>query len=505
LSERDAVLAGVAAPGLMGTPADEWAPSPGPSAGSTRRRLVAAFAAVLVVPVAGLVLQAKALRAMDVTLEEMVGHERWVALILGLEEQLREAFAHASGLARGRADSWAAYEQAQARAQDLLRDLEERLAIPEAKEPLGRVRASVAELDRTIREAVAPAALRRDPSAQGLLERSHPVLLSIDRHLDGVRRLAQPAGPAARGELDRIQDGAVRWAWAIVIALPLLVFGAAAYLWRSIAGPLARLGEGAGRVSRGDLDARIAVERADEFGLLAAQFNAMTAALQHHQARLVESEKLAGIGRLAAGVAHEINNPLQVMIGYLSLHRDHPDRRLAEHLAAAEEEAQRCKRIVGDLLELSRPAAPAAPVDLRALCEEVLDHLRSSVGRQGPALSVEGEGVAVANGPRVRQVVLNLVKNAMEAAGAAGSVALRIGPHAGAVAVSVADSGPGVPPEATGRLFEPFFTTRADGTGLGLAVSRSIARAFGGDVDLESGGDGGAVFRLRLPAAEGSV
>ncbi len=464
---------------------------------------MAAFTAVLLTLGTAVALQVEALRGMDAILEAMEAHEREELLVLELGQAIREALLRAARFARGEGDQGEEYRQARARAVALFQQLEGLPPSPDAVALIRRARQDGDELDRFIREEVTPAVARGDHRAASAALASRRSLASrLDDDLDGVLRVLQGTISLARRELDRIQERTASWTRALLAALPFLVAGAALYLWRSIARPLARLGEGAARVARGDLHTRIAVDDADEFGHLAREFNAMTAALRQHQERLVESEKLAGIGRLAAGVAHEFNNPLQVMLGYLSLHRDHPDRALAEQLGAVEEEALRCKAIVDDLLELARPAATAVPVDLRGLCDEVIARLRGSLGTEGSRLSVEGAGVAVADPPRVRQVVHNLVKNAIESAGPRGGVRVRVGACPRGVEVSVGDTGPGVPPDTRARLFEPFFTTKAGGTGLGLAVSRAIARAHGGDVDLASGEPGGAVFRLWLPGAE---
>ena len=107
--------------------------------------------------------------------------------------------------------------------------------------------------------------------------------------------------------------------------------------------------------------------------------------------------------------------------------------------------------------------------------------------------------MALADRGQIRQVVFNVIKNAAEAAGPAGGVDVEIGGSDGVVEVAVRDDGPGLAPDARGRLFEPFFTTKPTGTGLGLAVSRAIARAHGGDIEVRNGEAGGAVFTLRLP------
>jgi signal transduction histidine kinase len=181
------------------------------------------------------------------------------------------------------------------------------------------------------------------------------------------------------------------------------------------------------------------------------------------------------------------------------MRRDVADRKLAEQLAAIEEEAMRCKTIVDGLLELSRPAARFEPVDLRGLCEDVAGSLRVAVKPLPLRLRVEGTAVALGDGPRLRQVLYNLMKNAVEASGPSGEVAVALAPSGHGVGIAVRDSGPGVPAAARARLFEPFFTTKPAGTGLGLAVSRAIALAHGGDIDVEASASGGAVFTLRLP------
>ena len=274
-----------------------------------------------------------------------------------------------------------------------------------------------------------------------------------------------------------------------------------------MAGPVARLQAGAARLAGGDLDTRIEIDTPDEFGALARQFNAMTQALKENQARLVETGKLAGIGRLAAGVAHEINNPLGVILGYTRLLRKRADPSVTEDLQIIEEETLRCQEIVEGLLDLSRPfnLAPE-PVDLRELCDDVVARLADS--RQLGGVEVKVDGAASASGQplRLRQVVFNLIKNAVEASGSGARargvpVKLGPGPEPASVEVAVADSGPGIKPEASGRLFEPFFTTKPAGTGLGLAVSRAIARAHGGDILAGASALGGALFTLRLPSS----
>jgi two-component system, NtrC family, sensor kinase len=287
---------------------------------------------------------------------------------------------------------------------------------------------------------------------------------------------------------------------ALLVAAPLVAVAVSLVIGRSIAAPVARLEAGAARIAEGDLDARIEVRGAPELEALAERWNAMTASLGHHQAQLVESEKLAGIGRLAAGVAHEINNPLGVILGYAKLLRKQATPAAAEDLAVIEEETLRAKAIVDGLLDLSRPLpAGGERVDLRALSDDVVSRLREAHLLEGVAVSVDGAATVPGHPEKLRQVLVNLVRNAAEAAGSGGRVAVAVAERGGTAEVAVEDSGPGVPAELRSRLFEPFFTTKPSGTGLGLAVSRAIARAHGGDLAADAAAGGGARFALRLP------
>jgi two-component system NtrC family sensor kinase len=139
--------------------------------------------------------------------------------------------------------------------------------------------------------------------------------------------------------------------------------------------------------------------------------------------------------------------------------------------------------------------------DLRALCDEVVERLRDALPDGTGTIVVEGAGRVAGVPTKLRQVLANLIRNAVEAAGPRGVVKIRVHQQAQEARVEIEDTGPGIDGGAAGRLFEPFFTTKDKGTGLGLAVSRAIARAHGGDVDGESIPIGGARFTLRLPRA----
>jgi signal transduction histidine kinase len=462
---------------------------------------VVAFSALLAAVVSALAVQIVALRRMEVTFAAMKDHEEQMRLALELEDAVRDQYGHQARFVLGESLDLIDYERARSRAHELSRSLSVRLDEPDAMAWMIEIREASAELDRLFRENVAPAVESRDPTAKVAHERTYPLVSRIERNVDDIFERLQQAISVFRRDLVAIQGDVLRWTAGLLVIMPVFVAAAVLYLSRSVARPLAQLSEGSAALARGDLDTRIDIDTPDEFGALATEFNAMTVALKQHHEKLVESEKLAGIGRVAAGIAHELNNPLQVMLGYLSLNRDLTDRRLAGQLAVVEEEALRCKDIVAGLFELSRPTFMPAPVDLRELCDDVAVGLRATAQPGATRLSVDGAAEALGDRHKLRQVLFNLMKNAVEAAGPTGEVDVAVGSAGELVEVAVSDSGAGIPPDARARVFEPFFTTKPSGTGLGLAVSRAIARAHRGDIAFEQRERGGAVFILRLPRA----
>ncbi len=356
-------------------------------------------------------------------------------------------------------------------------------------------------VDAIFRDQILPAVLAGDrPTVLAAHARAQQLVSLIQDRADALATRFEAAIGDFHGHAEAIQHSVVRLTIALLAAALLFALAVGAYIVRSIARPIGRLEVGAARLAAGDLDARIDIDTPDEFGRLASQFNAMTAALKANQQRLVQSEKLAGIGRLAAGVAHEISNPLGVILGYVRLMRRRPETVQERQLAMVEDEAVLCQEIVDGLLDLSRPSRGGNErVDLREVCDDVVSRLREAGQLAGLASTVDGAGATTGQPRELRQVVMNLVKNAAEAAGGGGSVGVTIRLEGSGIALRVADSGPGIPAQDLTRLFEPFFTTKPRGTGLGLAVSRAIVQAHGGSLEAVEGNPG-AVFILRLPA-----
>ncbi len=222
------------------------------------------------------------------------------------------------------------------------------------------------------------------------------------------------------------------------------------------------------------------------------------------QERLAESRRLALLGEMAAGVAHEVRNPAQTIRGVLDilLKRDvSPD--MKELLQTAREETERLNCFAGDFLSLSRMVpARRLTTDLKALAVEIESRVRLARGSAMPAVTwVSSEETAEADcdPEQVGQVLRNLLENASSAAGPGGNIVLRIESGRDDLRIVVEDDGPGVPVSDRETVFEPFRTKRSGGTGLGLSIARRIASAHGGVITCGSARTGGASFTLSLP------
>lgn len=236
-----------------------------------------------------------------------------------------------------------------------------------------------------------------------------------------------------------------------------------------------------------------------------------TAELMATRERLVKTQHLADLGEMAAVVAHEVNNP----IGVISANAEFLMRQAGEESEQYEDfrvirdESQRCKQIIADLLSYARPSrnVTALPTDMAALCREVIDF---AFRQQDDGLTITFEAdddapLALIDPATARQALLNVLLNARQVVSdKEGIVETRVTRSRGMVEVTVADNGPGISPEDAARAFEPFFTRRSGGTGLGLAVTRRVIEGQGGHVSIGPREDGeGAVVRLRLPVAHG--
>ncbi|WP_141619281.1 sensor histidine kinase [Myxococcus sp. AB036A] len=317
----------------------------------------------------------------------------------------------------------------------------------------------------------------------------------------------------------------------------LVLLGLGALFTRRLNVRLAEVVRGAEAYGRGELDTRLKVSGQDELSELATTFNRMgeeleaararmlrwnddlrvrveeaTADLKAAQAQLVEAQKLAAVGQLGAGVAHEINNPLAGILGnvqLLMLDRSAADPDL-ESLRKIEQSAKRCKEITQNLLRFSqqRERAELRPVDFNAVVRDALSLTEHQLRGDGVALtSVLGDGLARvrADPGHLSQVVLALVSNARTAMlnSPEKRLTLRTGEVGGFGFLEVEDTGKGIAPNVRSRIFEPFFTTKDvwSNVGLGLSVAWRVVTEAGGSIEVRSEVEQGSCFTVKLPKA----
>jgi two-component system sensor histidine kinase HydH len=223
---------------------------------------------------------------------------------------------------------------------------------------------------------------------------------------------------------------------------------------------------------------------------------------------VARNQRLATVGRLAAGVAHEIRNPLSSIKGFATYFRerfrdDEPDARTASILI---QEADRLNRVVGQLLEFSRPVTILRrPVRLDRLVADILKLVETQARDKGVAFAVENRADlpdVLLDADRLNQVLLNLFLNGIEAIEGGGVLTVRLdeGVDPRRLEIRVSDTGRGIPPEDLAHVFEPYFTTKPNGTGLGLAIAHNIVEAMGGEISVQSTSEAGTTFTIALPA-----
>ncbi len=356
---------------------------------------------------------------------------------------------------------------------------------------------------------------------------------------------ASPAGGVSVVLRTHVEDGAgpgtalvqLVALYMITFALALLVFAYFA-LTRLIVRPIEQLAEAADRVAGGARSLRVPRRGASELADLGASMQTMAERLMAEEARLVlkveeltemtrrnaeaqaqiiRSERMASVGRLAAGVAHEIGNPIAALVGMeeLLLDGDLPADQQRDFLQRMRRETDRIHTVIRDLLDFARPEGPAAssgapsPADVRGVVADVVALVKPQKHFRNVKLDVDVDGVPPVGlaAPRLTQVLLNLVLNAGASVANGkpdgGRVTVRARREGQQVRVEVEDDGPGVDPSVRDRLFEPFVTTKevGEGTGLGLAVCRGLVESVGGQVYLDASYTAGARFLVVLPVA----
>ena len=309
-----------------------------------------------------------------------------------------------------------------------------------------------------------------------------------------------------------------------------------------VIGPLREIVAATERISQGDLSHAVEMRRTDEIGLLAASFNGMTTSLQQArsdlqalneslerqveerttalksaQAQLVQSEKMSSLGKLAASVAHEINNPLAGILTYAKLLlRLHEEGELTEtmrescarNLRLVQRETERCSAIVRNLLDFARQRPPSLKdIDVSAVVEEALSLLSHRLRMQDVTLQKDLPPMPLvkADFGQLRQSFVNIALNACEALNKGGTLTVTSRAVGNMVEVAIADTGPGIAPEHLSHILDPFFTTKEKGTGLGLSVVYGLIDRHGGTLDIKSQVGQGTTVIVRLPVATPSA
>ena len=273
--------------------------------------------------------------------------------------------------------------------------------------------------------------------------------------------------------------------------LGLGVFYAVGYHW--LLGPIRRLRGAAERIGRGDLESPVPLSGDDELGVLAEGMERMRGRLQSRERELQ---------MMLAGIAHEVRNPLggiELFAGLLAEELE-GDEEKRSHVRKVQRELGHLKRVVEEFLGFARdPRLAKESMDARELLDELSDLVRGDADAKDVILVIDAESVRL-EGDRatLRRALLNLARNAIQAAPQGGHVWLRARTVGESVVLAVEDDGPGVPQAERTKLFTPFFTTKQKGLGLGLAFVRRIAEAHGGSAGLRPG-EGGAVFEVKLP------
>ena len=284
---------------------------------------------------------------------------------------------------------------------------------------------------------------------------------------------------------------------------------------RKFTAPLESLSAAVRKVAKGDFAVNVDIQSRDEIGQLSTSFNDMAnelmereRSLKSAQLALVQSEKMAAVGTLSAGLAHEVKNPLSAVLGYAQLSKrklSQPDV-IKKHLDTIENETRRCNEIISNLMQFSRQEkGEFTDVTINEVVEKSVGIVNHQLGLNDVHVNMELAAdipEIIGNPNQLQQVLMNLAINAQQAmAPDGGTVDIVTYCDVDRVYISVSDTGPGISAEVAKKIFEPFYTTKAagEGTGLGLSVTYGIVQDHKGDIRVERADSGGARFIIELP------
>lgn len=305
----------------------------------------------------------------------------------------------------------------------------------------------------------------------------------------------------------------IRWriaGWMVVLTL-LVGCGATGMVFlasRLFTDPINRMLETIRQVKKGRLDVRVEINSEDELGELGNSFNRMTEIIQRNrsmESTLAQQGKMASLGVLSSGVAHEINNPLGVILGYAAylegkMAEDDPGYKYIHEI---KRESKRCKKIVQDLLNYARTPKPKrVETDINVLLEQIVDFAANHTDMHDIRVVMELDrslAPLFLDGDQIRQVAINLILNAGSAMGLGGVLTVASSREDGMALIRFCDNGCGIPADDLEKIFEPFFTTKEKGTGLGLAITKQIIEQHQGKIAVASRIGEGTTFSVWLP------
>jgi len=303
-------------------------------------------------------------------------------------------------------------------------------------------------------------------------------------------------------QLKRIQLGLL----IVDIIAIFLTFVAAWFVSRRITRPIERLVGASARLGKGDLESPIKPEGSDEIGVLASELEDMRSSLVKARADLIQSERLTTIGRMASSIIHDFKQPISAIYGYidlLTLPGSKPDQ-IEKYKKSVFNQFDHMLGMINELLEFARGEVRLNKVKINS--KRYIEHIIGNFEHQARTKNIEllfdadWSGDFSIDQSKVQRGLENILRNAMQAVGKGGRIAVSLTQANGMAQIKISDNGPGIPPEIREKLFEPFVTFgKSEGTGLGLAVAKRVIVQHGGTIDVESPEGSGASFIIRLP------
>ncbi|MBK8170340.1 MAG: HAMP domain-containing protein [Sandaracinaceae bacterium] len=381
----------------------------------------------------------------------------------------------------------------------------ERALLSSLRQRLVQVRAAYVTDDAHFDDLTRALVARDRPRAERVLAQLRSRERDIERNLRRATDSVQDGLAAMSAAAEDVETRSVQLFAAI--AFIALGVGLAITWWaRRVLAPLSRLQERVAAVGRGDSTERLHALRDDEIGRLTLEFERMVEAITARDARLLQSERLAAIGRMAAHVTHEVRNPLSSIglnVEMLEEETASSGPEVKALLRAIHREVDRLTGVTEEYLRLARLPAPRfTSEDLSELVRDVTSFVRAEMESADIHLEVQGDESALVSldEGQVRQALLNLLRNAREAMPKGGKIVVRVARHEDAhlpvVRLIVEDEGEGMSEDVRAHIFDPFFTTKQGGTGLGLPLTQQVMLAHGGSIACEAASPRGTRFTL---------